>query len=217
MSSRYKYEFSEFLNDTCDAQKLQLQILDSTGVTTTVEGVTVKYPEEETLIDFETDLSAEEETALDGIVAAHDGVPIVENGSGWAESESESGTTSSTWQEKVNLEFNCIAPDSEFKFYWYAEVGSSERDQVINEFRVRLYYSSFSAEQQQLGAGGSGAILMEMAQSFGKKVSEGHWGSLAGWKYFPLQPGNYILAFEYRNNNGKTTYIRNARLHVEEE
>jgi len=196
----YKYVFSDFLNDTCDAAKLQLQI-QASAIVTEIEGINVKYGSEEVFIYFLGVLSDPDKAILDGVVAAHDGIPIVDNGSGWAESDSESGTTSATWQEKLHLDFNCIVPDSEYKVYWYAEVGSSD-DKVVNEFRVKL---------------DDGTILMEITQAFQKKVSEGHWMSLAGWKYFPLQVGNYTLSFEYRNNNSKTTYIRNARLNVEED
>jgi hypothetical protein len=209
MSTEYKYEFSDFLNDTCDAQKLQLQIQGS-SITTTVEGVTVKYTVEETCIDFVSDLSGADKTTLDQIVAAHDGIPIIEMGDAWAESDSESGTTSIDWQEKLHIDFNCTNDGNDYKIYWYAEIGSSD-DKVVNAYRVKLYNSPIQSRSDE------GTILMEITRAFQKKVSDGQWESMTGWKYLPLDVGNYTIAFEYSNTNNRTTYIRNARLHVEEE
>jgi len=204
--SEYKYDFIDFLNDTCDAQKLQNQI-DASSISINCDGVTVKYKEEEVFIDFISELSAGEITTLDGIVAAHDGIPYVDQGTGWVENSSVSGTTSDTWQEKVKLDYNCTADNSDFKIDWYAEVSSSDSKQPWNNYRVIIYDN----------IDGTSVVLMDMERAFYKNESEGYWEPMCGFKNLNLvNVGEYSITFEFRNMGGKTAFIRNARLSVEE-
>ena len=202
----YQYDFSEFLNDTADAQKLQNQI-DASSISIKCDGVTISYKDEEVTIDFASDLSGGEITTLDGIVAAHDGIPYVDQGTGWVESSGVSGTSSSTWQEKIKLDYNSTADNNNFKIDWYAEVASSDSKEPWNNYRVIVYDNIDSTS----------IVIMDMERAFYKNESEGYWESMCGFKNLSLVGvGDYSITFEFRNTGGKTTYIRNARISVEE-
>ena len=205
--SEYKYDFIDFLNDTADTAKLNNEILAS-SIDDILESITINYGPEEVKIFFETDLSAGEQTILDGIVAAHDGIPYVQVGSGWSESNGQSGTTSIEWQEKITLDFNCTEAGTHYKLYWYFECGCSDNDKK-SEFRVQLHEVSDSTSDP--------ADIMVLPTRIVKKITDGNWDTVCGFKILPLEVGNYTLDLDYRNLEERTTYIRCARLCVEQE
>jgi len=206
--SEYKYDFADFLNDTADAPKLQNEILAS-SIDDILESITIEYGNEEVKIIFETDLSAGEQTTLDGIVAAHDGIPYVQMGSGWAESNGESGTTSDLWQEKISMNFNCTEAGTHYKLYWYFEAGCGDSDKK-SEFRVRLHTMDGIEVR-------STSDIMNLPTRITKKISDGNWISVCGFKILQLEVEDYQIDIDYRNMEGKITYIRCARLCVEQE
>jgi len=206
--SEYKYDFIDFLNDTADTAKLQNEILAS-SIDDILESITIEYGNEEVKIIFETDLTAGEQTTLDGIVAAHNGIPYVQMGSGWSESNGESGTTSIEWQQKDTLNFNCTEAGTHYKLYWYFEAGCGDSDKK-SEFRVRLHTMNDSTATNTID-------IMHLPTRITKKIEDGSWISVCGFKITQLEVNDYKIDIDYRNMEGKITYIRCARLCVEQE
>lgn len=200
MSSEYKYDFSEFANDTADTQKLQNEIITS-SIVTEITGVTIEYAQEDVYIYFVANLSGADKTTLDSVVSIHDGVPYSDGGSNWQESNNVSGTSSSTWQDKLQLDFTCVIPDTEYKVSWYMECASSNI-KVNNEFQIQL---------------SNDTTLMYLTLACPKTYNEDHWSPVSGFKYFKVDPGEYNIKIAFRNTKEKTCYIRNARLYLEEE
>jgi len=77
MSTTYTYQFSDFLNNTANAERLNLEILSETDITIGLEYITIKSNGVD--IVFKTDLSSNEEDALDALVAAHTGAALEYN------------------------------------------------------------------------------------------------------------------------------------------
>lgn len=77
--SDYNYVHTDFLNDVFNEDKLEQQIAANETITTELDHIcTFEDPDTQVItvtFHFPTDLSAGEETALDGLVAAHDGTP----------------------------------------------------------------------------------------------------------------------------------------------
>lgn len=77
--SDYNYEHTDFLNDVFNEDKLIQQIAANETITTELDHIcTFEDPDTQVItvtFHFLTDLSAGEETALDELVAAHDGTP----------------------------------------------------------------------------------------------------------------------------------------------
>lgn len=70
----YVYPYTDFLNNTVNTQKLDSEIQESAAITKTLVSITAH--ESYCTIIFDVALDAGEETALDAIVAAHDGQPL---------------------------------------------------------------------------------------------------------------------------------------------
>lgn len=77
MSQTYTYSISiDFPNGTVDSDTLSDQINASSISTGVLEGITLRTPDTDTCyIQFDVALSAPDVTTLDGVVAAHTGVP----------------------------------------------------------------------------------------------------------------------------------------------
>ena len=77
--SDYNYVHTDFLNDVFNEDKLEQEIAANETITTELDHIcTFEDPDTQVItvtFHFPTDLSAGEETALDGLVAAHDGTP----------------------------------------------------------------------------------------------------------------------------------------------
>lgn len=90
MAQTYKYSIlNDFPNQEVNHNKLSKEIIDSTAVIGILEGVTTEL--DDCYIVFQDVLPSAEETALDVIVAAHDGVstPLDDFGLPVAQTESE--------------------------------------------------------------------------------------------------------------------------------
>lgn len=77
MSKTYTYQFSDFLNNIANAERLNLEIFSEADITIGLEYVTVKSNSVD--IIFKTDLSSNEEDVLDALVAAHTGAALEHN------------------------------------------------------------------------------------------------------------------------------------------
>jgi len=192
----YTYDFSDFPNNTVDSTKLQDQILDATAIATAVSFINVRYGNEEVKIEFPTSLSGGEITALDGVVATHDGIPYASSGSNWIESSGESATTSTSYIVKVTLSLDNIEGGN-YRIAWNFEQSNTDSNAYYG-FRVQLNNS---------------INLMETVVAQSKKYSDGCWYPISGFKYVTLNSGDNFIDIDYLNTHGgQTTYIRNARI-----
>jgi len=85
--AQYTYTISvDFPNNAVAPDVLTTEIEESSISTGVLEGVTARTPDTDTCyLDFDTSLSGGDVTTLDGLVAAHQGVPFLmaADGSGW--------------------------------------------------------------------------------------------------------------------------------------
>ena len=68
------YALTDFPNDKCAPDALEAEIIAKPGITTQTTGVTTIGSD--VIIGFKAALSASEKTALDAVVAAHQGIPL---------------------------------------------------------------------------------------------------------------------------------------------
>ena len=58
--------------------------------------------------------------------------------------------------------------------------------------------------------------IMNLPTRITKKISDGNWISVCGFKILQLEVEDYQIDIDYRNMEGKITYIRCARICVEQ-
>ena len=80
MSVEYSYQASAFPNDCFNEDRLKLEVGSSPSITTTLDYVRSREDVETHVftayLGFASELSTEEQSALDAVVAAHSGAPI---------------------------------------------------------------------------------------------------------------------------------------------
>jgi len=108
-------------------------------------------------------------------------------------SEAESSTTSSTWQQKVRLSTG-VVPAGIYRVGWYME-GRSDDTGAFSQYRVQVDDSTDLMEWDPVYA----------APNIDKRTNGGH-------HFVTLTSGSHNFDIDYRNTDGKTTYIGRARI-----
>lgn len=115
----YNYDLQlDFPNQAINEDVLTAEIQGS-SISTPLVGISVSGDDVD--IIFQDALSAGDKTTLDGLVAAHQGVPFSDTVQR-AFSEGESQTTSTDYQEKLSLSTGPL-PQGDYLVSWYCEIG----------------------------------------------------------------------------------------------
>lgn len=123
MATQFQYSVTnDFPNQAVDLTVFQLEI-EASSITATVEGVTING--DDVTIDFDTDLTVDEETTLDGVVAAHQGTGLVE-GVQRAQANAEQTNATTTNATAVELQSGPLKA-GDYLVSWYCEI-SMESD-----------------------------------------------------------------------------------------
>lgn len=124
MPTTYDYTISTDFSNGINERKLHDEIDDSSispncsGVNTEGDTATVVFAQE---------LSAGEQTTLDGLVAAHDSTPIAEvNVDTVVSDDVTSSTTSTSMQDKISITATLAEDNTPIVVTWYCEVRSSD-------------------------------------------------------------------------------------------
>jgi len=122
--AHYDYAVTAFPNDAVALSKLSDQIEGSAISSAALDHINVYEDGNLCEIYFDGDLSAGDQTTLDGLVAAHDGVPYPNVQEQYFTSDGESETTSTKWTDKMSEMTDEIGPGT-YKLEWSAEVMTS--------------------------------------------------------------------------------------------
>lgn len=118
MATKYNYS----IPNTFPYQKANLpRLIEEIGVSS-ISG-TLNYANVDTNdcdIVFEYELSVEDLATLSGIVDGHSGEPFDYSDAVYSESEGESTTTSTVWQQKLRMNISDFPPGT-YQIRWYME------------------------------------------------------------------------------------------------
>lgn len=196
-AKKYQYDLTLDFGGNLSESQLNTEIAAEVGITTqTFTHINVN--DNDVDIWFTSDLTGGEITILDALVAAH--VPHQDIGVGtYAESESESLTTSSSYQQKLRLSLaNILAGD--YFIRWTMILGNSHKDRPTG-FRVELDDSTVLAEGGISRAGSDDLLYV----------------AVSGFKKQTLSAGNHEIDIDYKVLDNETAKIKNARIWVSTE
>jgi hypothetical protein len=145
-ATKYTYPFSSFPDDEVNADKLEDEI-QASAITGDLKYITT-ISEVECDIWFEDALSAEDQTLLDDVVAAHDGQPYPTVVPVSGEDVEISQTTSENWEDKVVVA-TPVYPAGTYTVEWSAELNSSKSN---SEAQVRV---SVDGQAEEISSGGT--------------------------------------------------------------
>lgn len=221
----------EYIKTPVDIGSLSSEILDESGITTLLLYCNFNGPNN-LEIYFESGLSSAEKTLLDDIVTNHDGISIPEaavlptgdlpedmipisDGEGittWVDisdlmytvlgsnesetsSESISTTTSTSWQRKLRLALSDLEA-GKYRIDWYYEWAY---DNGNFQFKSRVQIDDTSTYMEQ-----------EVRPT---PASTNKYRDASGFAYMNLTSGDHDIDLDYcSSKNGKTSYIRRARI-----
>jgi len=118
----------------------------------------------------------------------------------YAESESESSTTSSDYQQKLRLTTETL-PAGDYRIGWSFEHTSST-DRVDAVFNIEVDDTT---------------SINELLPATQKKYADGAWYNQSGFKHVSLTNASHTVDLDYKANvdeEAGTTYIRKARLEI---
>ena len=208
MSTTYSYTIStDFSNGAVAPLKLQDQINDSSITSATLEGITI-VDEVTCDVTFDQGLSGADKITLDGdtsppsagsLIWDHDGVPYPDvTASGYAESDSDQGRTSTSYATKVTLSGIEGNDTAMFDFHWYCEIRSEDSGTRV-KVRVRLDDST---------------VLGETDMNPDTSAGDGY-GPVSGFKQLSLSRGTHHVDIDWASSQGgKDVRIRRARIQV---
>ncbi len=120
----------------------------------------------------------------------------------YAVSDEESSTTSTSWQEKLDLSINDL-PEGEYRLEWSFEWSFSHSECCNANFGVHINW---------------GAIVLsetELSVPTGGTYEDGGFYHQGGFGYVTLTEGNHKVAINfYAGIAERTAYIRRARLEL---
>lgn len=185
---QHSYELTDFPNNIMDDRRLVSEIRNS-SITASLNYMKIKGS---IYLFFDTDLSGAEQTTLDGLVAAHTGIPYNYISTASLEDVEESSTTNTTYQPKITLTLNDIEGGT-FLILWSASV-RCEGSQ--NDIKIRVQHNDTE-------------ILSELTWN---PASAGY-GPVSGFIERTLDAGDHHFDFDFATSqNNKAAYIRKARL-----
>lgn len=194
MSENYTYSIAgDFLNEEIVNDKLVEEIeassIDSTGLLhINTDGDVCK-------IVFDGTLSSGDQTILDSLVGAHDGIPCDCIECEGLESENESSSSSTSYQERNTFDISNIEA-GKYKVSWYFEHTSSD-PAYHTHFRIQLDNTITICELE-------GGVL-----------GVDHWTGSCGFNFIELD-GDHTIDVDYKSENSQVTVkMRNVRVIVE--
>jgi len=190
VQTKYSGLVTDTLNDAVAENKLTEEIDDS-SIVPTVDHINVHGSDLD--IYMSDALSGAEETTLDGVVAAHDGVADTYTSAGYGESDGESSTSSGSWQTKLSTDVDCDGI-TEYMMSWYGEIQSSNNTTNV---KVRILLDDTTV----------------VAETF-SNPGENAYGSVSGFKKISPSSGTCNIKVQYCSDGGMTVKLRKARVDV---
>jgi len=197
MATKYSFSISEdFLNSAICSTKLHGEI-EGSNIDTTSSFFAVNTEGNACDIWFENELTPSEQTVLNNLVAAHDGVPCSPFSCAFLSSENSSLTSSVSYIQRDSISLENIEA-GEYEIKWYFEYSYS--DNVTKpKFRVQLDDETTLAE--------FGYTLY---------VGDDEWISKSGFAFVILEQGDHNIDIDYGAGlSNKTTRIRRVRISIE--
>ena len=199
MATKYTYTIStDFPNEKVDASRLTKEIQDS-SITTVLNYITYNNSADKCDVWFDTDLSTEDKTILDTVVANHSGEPLpppVEFGSNYiiVEDASTTMTTATEFQQKLRLDATDLKAGIYRIGYSYECMGSNQ-----GQFMARVQIDDTTVIYE---------VDEELRPSLG-------WRPCSGFGKIALSEGNHFIDLDYctTQSNG-VSRIRRARLEL---
>lgn len=119
----------------------------------------------------------------------------------YAESEGESSTTATTWQQKVRLSVSNI-PTGTYRIGWSYEWSFSTQESSNAAFTVNIDEGVNTIHQSEMG----------VAKNV--EYNDGSFFGSGGFGHEPLSVGNHTIDLNFKASAAGTTYIRKARLEI---
>lgn len=175
MAEKYPYSISgDFPNTAVDSTKLKEEIEDS-AIATALSYINTSGDVCD--VWFDAALSGGDETTLDGLVAAHDGIPVVYPDEAYASSEGESTVTIVGWTEKASLSF--LAQDGDYMISWSAEAKTLNKNKVVVQ-----------VEQDDTDVLADFSLIPDM-------VNFSAWAPISGFKKVTLTKGTHTFDLDF--------------------
>ena len=179
MNSIFNFSVSIDFSGSFNMTNFVRDIIDSTISPTFAIG----RNDDDVTVRFASNLTAEEETTLNNLVATHQGSPINTQYSGNAEDNSVSLTTSTNYQQKLRLTTDLIEA-GDYKIEWSYNWTSSQRN-VNFEARIELDDSITIREHFEE------PISLKSSSQFTSQ----------GFKIITLTRGIHTIDLDYRRSN----------------
>jgi len=184
----YSYKLTDFPNDVMDSGRFAAEIRNSN---ITASMLYMKTRGQNITIFFDTDLSGAEQTTLDGLVAAHIGIPYNSIGNSSVISDTVDSTSSTSYQQKLTLPLNNIA-GGKYVVLWSASIQCSAQ----------------------------GGVKTRVQQNDSETLSELDWtptadgfAPVSGFVELTLSVGDHHFDFDFAaSKTNKSVSIRKARL-----
>jgi len=119
----------------------------------------------------------------------------------YAESEGESSTTSTSWQQKIRLSVTGITAGT-YRIGWSYEWSLSNHEKSGSSFNV------------DIDEGVSEIHQVEMGVEKNAKYSDGSFYVSSGFGHEPLSSGSHTIDLNFKALSGCTNYVRKARLEI---
>lgn len=197
MATKYTYSISDdFPNETVAPEVLTDEINTSESISETVDHIHIKNDDCD--IWMSAALDGAEQTALNAIVAAHQGESYQQLFSGHAESEGESTTSSESYIEKINHNDTYEAGD--YLINWFAEMQCSAGNTIA---KLRLKFND--------------EIIAESHYDPNSSETGDNWKftSFCGFKRKTITAGTHTIKMEFcGTNDNKSVTIRRARINI---
>lgn len=190
----YEYTEGQLLNNKADLSKLTREIRKSAISSANLDHINYE-PGYKVWITFDADLSPADQAALDVIVGAHDGEPIVFQPGMYAESDGESVTSSETFTRKLVL-LPGELENGKYRVHFYCEVANTN---TSGRSEVRICIDSDCFAQPSIEA-----------------EDQADWIPFTGFKVVEVTDDFTIgeIIMDYRRLNKGSAKIRHAKLEL---
>lgn len=191
----YPYLVSDTASDSVNPSLLKIQIQTAT-ITPVLQNIRTNGNAIE--ISFNSSLSTEEVTALDAVIAAHDGSVNVISVGKYAEVETEVSTTGTSYVTRLTM----TVPSDDTKdviLFWSAELGQTSNDRPA---RFRVLFNN--------------VVIAEYWETMRIRSTTTEFRPVGGFKKITLSSSltNTVLVQYCSTNDGGSAKLRNVRLFV---
>jgi hypothetical protein len=188
--SSYQYNISDDFSNGVNLRKLRNEIGTQINIPiekTSIFGNTLK-------INFESSLDSGDQTLLTSVISGHDATTNVID-KNYASDKTESTTTSSSYQTKLNLETEYLdAGDYKISWSFSYQVNRIQSDVLIelDGIEIQRHYSRHISN--------SGSYIY----------------TASGFNIETLTDGKHTITVKFKGGSGRYMKITNVNLHVEE-